>query len=131
MLTNLSNESKAALQVFFVLAIIGASIAILLSLGVTRSTSDNRLVYFEVKASGGYAIITLREGDEVIIKSATETMPWSKTLRIKSGTEVYLTASNPSQTGELSCRITLDKVAWKLEKINAPKDGVACAGIVP
>lgn len=131
MLTNLSNESKAALQVFFVLAIIGASIAILLSLGGTRSTSDNRLVYFEVKASGGYALITLREGDEVIIKSATETMPWSKTLRIKSGTEVYLTASNPSQTGELSCRITLDKVAWKLEKINAPKDGVACAGIVP
>ena len=131
MLTNLSNESKTTLQVFFVLAIIGASIAILLSLGVTRTTSDNRLVYFEVKASGGYAIISLREGDEFIKKSATETMPWSKTIRIKSGTEVYLTASNPSQTGELSCRITLDKVAWKLEKINAPKDGVACAGIVP
>ena len=131
MLTNLSNESKTALQVFFVLAIIGVSIAILLSLGVTRTTSDNRLVYFEVKASGGYAIISLREGDEFIKKSATETMPWSKTIRIKSGTEVYLTASNPSQTGELSCRITLDKVAWKLEKINAPKDGVACAGIVP
>lgn len=131
MLTNLSNESKTALQVIFVLAIIGASIAILLSLGVTRTTSENRLVYFEVKASGGYAIISLREGDEFIKKSATETMPWSRTLRIKSGTEVYLTASNPSQTGELSCRITLDKVAWKLEKINAPKDGVACAGIVP
>ena len=131
MLTNLSNESKTTLQVFFVLAIIGASIAILLSLGVTRTTSDNRLVYFEVKASGGYAIISLREGDEFIKKSATETMPWSKTIRIKSGTEVYLTASNPSQTGELSCRITLDKGAWKLEKINAPKDGVACAGIVP
>jgi hypothetical protein len=131
MFTNLSNGMKTALQVIFVLILIGGATALLLSLGVMRTSSDSRLVYFEVKASGGYAIITLQAGDEIISKPTTVTVPWSKTVRIKSGTEVYLTASNPSQTGELSCRITLDKAAWKLEENSAPKNGVACAGIVP
>jgi hypothetical protein len=114
-----------------VLAILGGAIAILLSLGIMQTPSDSRLVRFEVKASGGFAVITLRAGKESITVPTTVTSPWSKTLRIKSGTEVYLTAANPSETGELSCRITLDKAAWKLETIHAPKNGVACAGIVP
>ncbi len=131
MFTNLPNGYKVGLQLVFVLALLGGAIAFLLSLGVTRTSSDVRLVYFEVKASGGFAVITMHAGKEVIDKPTTVTVPWSKTIRIKSGTEVYLTASNPSQTGELSCRITLDRVAWKLEKITSPKNGVACAGIVP
>ena len=44
---------------------------------------------------------------------------------------VYVTAANPTQTGELSCFILLDNTQWKTSTIAAPKDGVACAGIVP
>jgi len=44
---------------------------------------------------------------------------------------VLITAANPTQTGELSCVILLDNSNWKKSTINAPKDGVACAGIVP
>ncbi|MFN8383471.1 MAG: hypothetical protein U0V02_16120 [Anaerolineales bacterium] len=131
MFTNLSDGTKTALQVVFVLALVGGAIALLLSMGVFNSSPGSHLVSFEVKASGGYALITLKAGSEHIDKPATVTVPWSKTIRIKSGTEIYLTASNPSQTGELSCRITLDKEEWKSEKISAPKNGVACAGIVP
>jgi len=131
MLTDMSDRTKSILQVIFVLALVGGAIAFLTSLGVFAPSEGSRLVFFEVKASGGYANITLRAGDVVIDKPSTVTVPWSKTLRIDSGTEVYLTASNPSETGELSCRILLDNGPWKLEKINAPKNGVACAGIVP
>ncbi|HEX2998120.1 MAG TPA: hypothetical protein VHP14_25065 [Anaerolineales bacterium] len=84
-----------------------------------------------MEASGGFAIITLDAGNTVISKPTTVTVPWSKTLAITSGTEVYLTASNPTQTGNLTCTISLDKTVWKTQKTTAPKDGVACAGIIP
>jgi hypothetical protein len=131
MFTNLPNGLKIVLQVALVVTIVGGAIAILLSVGVMRTSSDSHLVYFEVKSSGGFAVITLQAGKETITMPTSVTVPWTKRIRIKSGTEVYLTATNPSETGELSCRITLDKVAWKLETIHAPKNGVACAGIVP
>jgi hypothetical protein len=131
MFDNLSNGWKNALQVIFVLFLFGAAISLLYFLGVTRSTSGIRRVHFEVQASGGFANITLQAGDVKISKPTTVTMPWSQTVKIKSGTAVYLTASNPTATGELTCHITLDKTEWKKETTSAPKNGVACAGIVP
>lgn len=131
MFDNLSNGQKIALQVIFVLALCGGAFALLHSMGAMRPITNTHTVRFEVQASGGFAIITLDAGDVVIAKPTTFTVPWSKTLKIKSGTEVYLTAINPSASGELTCDITLDKIEWKKEKTSAPKNGVACAGIVP
>lgn len=131
MFTNLSNGWKIAFQVGVVVAILGGAVALLLSMGLTKTSSNSHLVSFEVNAAGGYANITLEAGKVSITTPTTVTVPWTKKIRIKSGTEVYLTAANPSETGELSCRITLDNAPWKLETINAPKNGVACAGIVP
>jgi hypothetical protein len=97
-----------------------------------RSSSGEQRVEFQVQASGGFAIITLETGDSAsITKPTTVSVPWKKTLRIASGTEVYLTASNPTQTGNLTCTITLNRNPWKTDTATAPKDGVACAGIVP
>jgi predicted RecA/RadA family phage recombinase len=85
-----------------------------------------------VEASGGVALITLEAGkDASISKPTTVSAPWTKSLRIASGTEVYLTAANPTQTGSLTCSITLDKIPWKTQTTHAPRNGVACAGIVP
>jgi hypothetical protein len=84
-----------------------------------------------VEASGGFSIITLQAGSVSIGTPATVTMPWQQTLQLPSGTVVYLTASNPTQTGNLDCVILLDNQPWKKETTTAPKDGVACAGIVP
>jgi len=131
MFNNLSDQMKIALQAVLVLAIVGAAIAVLISVGIMQTPSESHLLTFEVKASGGFATITLKAGSEEISMPTTVTSPWSKTLRVKSGTEVYLTASNPSASGEISCRIALDKTSWKAEKNSAPKNGVACAGIVP
>ena len=131
MFTSLSNGSKIALQVIFVLALCGAAVAILISVGLMKSPVNSHRVQFRVEASGGIAIITVEAGNFLIAKPTTVTAPWSKMIQLPSGTEVYLTASNPTQTGELTCTITLDKIAWKIETTTAPKDGVACAGIVP
>lgn len=131
MSAQLSDRSKLILQIMLVLALCAAAVAILLSLGLMRSPEGNRRVQFRVEAAGGFANITLQAGKDSIAKPTTVTTPWSKTIQIQSGTEVYLTASNPTQTGKLTCTITLDRQDWKADTTTAPKDGVACAGIVP
>ena len=131
MSTQLSDRSKIALQLIFVLALCAAVVAILFSLGLTPSREGIGRLQFRVEASGAFANITLQAGEESISKPTTMTTPWSKTMQIPSGTEVYLAASNPTQTGSLTCTIILDRADWKTETTSAPKDGVACAGIVP
>ncbi|HNK62619.1 MAG TPA: hypothetical protein PLE14_01115 [Anaerolineales bacterium] len=131
MFNNLSDRAKNVLQIALVLGIVGAALAVLMSLGIFRSKSEDHFVKFEVSASGGFAVITLRTGDETIHARTTVSVPWSKSIRLQRGTQVYLTAANPTEIGEVSCRIFLDKSLWKEEKISNPKNGVACAGIVP
>lgn len=131
MSAQLSDRSKIILQLILVVALCAAAVAILLSLGLMRSPEGSRRVQFRVEAAGGFANITLQAGKDSISKPTTVTTPWSKTVQIRSGTEVYLTASNPTQTGKLACTIILDRKDWKADTTTAPKDGVACAGIVP
>lgn len=131
MFSQVSGRWKLVWQLIFVLALCAAAIAILISLGVMRSPSGGHRVQFRVEASGGFAIITLDAGKDSISKPTTVTAPWTKTIHLLSGTQVYLTASNPTQTGKLTCTIKLDNKDWKAETTAAPKDGVACAGIIP
>ena len=90
-----------------------------------------RRVTFRVESSGGYANITLKAGNIHIDDPQTFTTPWEKTLDVNRAESVFLTAANPTQTGQLTCKILLDHQPWKSETIPAPKDGVACAGIIP
>lgn len=131
MFARLSDRWKIAGQLLFVLGLCASVAAILFVLLAEKTSPGNPKVQFSVEASGGFAIITLHAGEVSISKPTTVTVPWSKTIQVPSGTEVYLTASNPTQTGKITCRITLDKIPWKSATTNAPKDGVACAGIVP
>jgi len=131
MFNDLSDSQKTALQVVFVLVLCVAAIVLLNYMGAAKPATNVHSVRFEVQASGGFANITLRAGEVTIAEPITVTVPWTKTVKIKSGTAVYLTASNPTATGELTCAITLDRTDWKTETTSAPKNGVACAGIVP
>ncbi|MEW6180541.1 MAG: hypothetical protein AB1522_11500 [Chloroflexota bacterium] len=119
------------LQILLVLALCAGSMVLLNLLGVFRPPPTEAALVFRVEATGGYANITLQAGKEVISKTTTVTTPWEKRVVVPRGEEVYLTASNPSQTGQLSCAILLEGRVWKNERTEAPKDGVACAGIVP
>lgn len=131
MFNNLSDRSKTILQLLFFTVFGLVVIGLLRNVLSSRSDNGSRLVRFEVEASGGFATITLKAGSSSISTPTTVTSPWSKTIRIKRGTEVYLTASNPSQIGDISCSILLDRAVWKTEKKSTPISGVACAGIVP
>lgn len=132
MSSGISDRWKLVLQLLFAGILCAGAAFLILSLGAGNSSEDSKLVEFRVEASGGVAIITLDAGTAASISKPTSvSVPWTKSLRIASGTEVYLTAANPTQTGKLTCSITLDKVPWKTKTTNAPKNGVACAGIVP
>ncbi|MCX6059034.1 MAG: hypothetical protein NTW69_12885 [Chloroflexi bacterium] len=132
MFNNLSNGQKNALQAIFVLALCAGALLLLNYLIASRPVKNSSSsVRFEVQASGGFASITLRAGTVNMPEPTTVTAPWTRTIRVKSGTTVYLTASNPTATGEITCNIFLENKAWKTETISTPKNGVACAGIVP
>lgn len=129
--SRLSNRWKIALQLLFVIAMCALAAFILFSLGVLHRDSGSHRIHLRVEASGAFAIITLQAGDDSISEPTTVSAPWSKTIDLPTGTEIYLTALNPTQTGQLSCTITLDNLPWKSDTTSAPKDGVACAGIIP
>jgi hypothetical protein len=131
MFPGISDRWKIILQFAFILLLCAGVILLVFTLEKGRPSTGTQRVEFRVDASGGFAIITLTAGDASISEPTTVSVPWSKSLRITSGTEVYLTASNPTQTGNLSCTILLNQSSWKTDTTAAPKDGVACAGIVP
>ena len=126
-----SERTRNAIQIGFVVGFIVLIVTVVSYLLSQKPTTGSHNVKFRVEASGGFSIITFEAGSVSISKSTTVTMPWERTLNLHSGTTVFLTASNPTQTGELSCSILLDNQDWKKERTDAPKDGVACAGIVP
>ena len=120
--------------------VIGIVVVILLLAGLVWAVAASRSslgdekarrVTFRVESSGGYANITLKAGSVKIEEPETFTTPWEKTVSVERAESVYLTASNPTQTGQLTCEIILDRKVWKSDTIPAPKDGVACAGIIP
>jgi hypothetical protein len=130
-MSNSPDRQRTVLQLVFLFALIAAIVGLVSYLLATKPVASSHSVHFQVEASGGFSIITLQAGNDSISTPATVTMPWQRTVQLPSGTVVYLTASNPTQTGNLSCVILLDAQAWKKETTTAPKDGVACAGIVP
>ncbi|MDR3572550.1 MAG: hypothetical protein P4L50_01695 [Anaerolineaceae bacterium] len=129
--TSPTKNRKIVLQLLLLLGICLALAAVLAYFGMFKSPTADRVMDFQVNATGGYALITLQAGSVNMSSSTTVNTPWQQEVSVKSGTEVILTASNPSQDGQLSCAISLDHLPWKDDKINSPKDGVACAGIVP
>jgi hypothetical protein len=119
--------------------IVGIAVAIIVIISIigvwllkSRSTANGgtRQVTYQVEASGGYAQIIYTTSTGVNTEAAILTTPFTKTMSIPLGTEVYLTASNPSQTGTISCKIKIDNKDWKESHGTHPVDSVACGGIV-
>jgi hypothetical protein len=131
MLSRIPDRWKTVLQLFFLLALGAAVVVFVITARATKPEAVTRSVTFRVEASGGFSIITLDAGSVSIPKSTTVSTPWQRTVQVPSGEAVYLTASNPTRTGILTCTISYDKEAWQKESTDAPKDGVACAGVIP
>ncbi len=127
---NTSNP-RAIIWLLVVVAVIVLAVVFATNSQSSLAPHGTRRVTFRVESAGGYANITLKAGTVVIEKPQTLTTPWERTIDVARSESVYLTAANPTQTGQLTCKISIDREPWKSETIPAPKDGVACAGIIP
>ena len=125
-------RSTTLLQILLLLAVlIAAGVALWLWSSRAVPLRPTRQVRLRVEASGGYATITWKVGADPVGKLPSATVPWEKTLTLTQGTQIIVTAANPTQTGHVTCWIRLDGAEWKTETTQSPKDAVACGGIVP
>lgn len=115
-----------ALIIIIVLTIIGIWI---LKNGITSSDKTHQITY-RVETTGGFALIVYTQFSGQNTRAEIMTTPFNKTVSLPAGVEVFLTASNPSQTGTVSCKIILDNRDWKESKATHPVDSVACGGII-
>ncbi|PKO15735.1 MAG: hypothetical protein CVU39_09435 [Chloroflexi bacterium HGW-Chloroflexi-10] len=130
---NTKPESNVNLWQFVLLLVILAGLVfVALQMGLFTRTTISHSIHMEVSASaGGYAIITYQAGKSDSGGTITVTTPWRKNFTVPGGSQIYLTAGNPAQTGSISCLIEVDGQEWKYEKVTYPKEAVACAGITP
>lgn len=126
-----SKQQRTLWQLILVLALLIAVYVLFRAIGAFDAPPGQRRITLRVEASGGYSLITMQAGSESIREATTINTPWQKAYNLPSGTEVYLTAANPSQSGHVTCTLLLDGREWKTQSKTAPNDGVACAGIVP
>jgi|WetSurMetagenome_2_1015567.scaffolds.fasta_scaffold166384_1 hypothetical protein len=117
-----------------VIAISGLCIVmayILVAMGALKTPAKSHRITFRIEASGGFAMITFSGGLEQIKDATYLSTPWEKQLNIATNTQVYLTGGNPSQSGSVTCILSMDGRVWKKQKADFPVDHVACAGLVP
>ena len=131
MLDRIPERWKIPVQIMFILTFIGILVSSISLLLPKKNNPTQHNLVFQVSATGGYANITLKAGSVDISRTTTVPVPWRRSIQVKSGSEVYLTAANPSQTGTLTCSISIDGKLAEEEHTDAPKDGTACALIVP
>lgn len=129
-------EEKSSSRGTGSIGIIIAVVVIITIIGVwlIKSQSDKsgvlRQITYYVTADGGYAQVIYTNSNGVNSDPTMMTTPFSKTISVPVGYEVYLTASNPSQTGSISCNIKINGRDWKESHGTHPVDSVACAGII-
>ncbi len=106
-------------------------VALAVSLKVFSPQSGSHRITFRVESSGGIANITYKDMRNLQKDRLQISTPWERNWNNPSGTEVYLTAGNPTQIGSIKCFLKIDGKVWKNDIANSPDDAVVCAGIVP
>jgi hypothetical protein len=129
------NENSSQRSTFIIgLAIVIVVVITIIGIWFLKGRDDGnqgmRQITYQVDASGGYAQIIYTTSSGTNTEAQILTTPFNKTISVPVGTEVFLTASNPSQTGTVYCKIKLDGKDWKESHGTHPVDSVACAGIV-
>lgn len=120
------------LQLLIVALVAAAGIGIFAMLGVFRPTQPGyRMVTYRIEGTASTGVVTYTQPDGSTTELIEISIPWSKTVKMPKGTVIVLTGSNPTQTGDMTCKLILDGKDWKMQSAKAPKDKVSCAGIVP
>ncbi len=123
-------RSSTWIGILIVIGIIAAIIGVWILRNQSSAEGELRQVTYQVEASGGYAQIIYTNSTGNTTEAAIYTTPFIKTLNLPVGEQVYLTASNPSQTGTVVCKIKINNRDWKESRGTHPIDSVACGGII-
>lgn len=120
------------MQIVLIAVVVVAGIGVFAILGVFKSKPTGyRMVTYRIEGTASTGVVTYTLPDGSRSELTEISIPWSKTVKIPKGTVIVLTGSNPTQTGELRCKLILDGKDWKEQGAKPPKDKVSCAGIVP
>lgn len=125
-----SSRGTGAIGIAIVVVVIVALIGIWLLKSQSSDKNALRQVTYVVNSDGGYAQIIYTSSVGVNTNPSMVTTPFSRTITLPVGSEVFLTASNPSQNGQIMCQIKIDNREWKSSKGTHPVDSVACGGIL-
>ena len=126
------SSSRGSGIIGIVIAVIVIVAIIMISILKSQSSDNDsmRQVTYLVNADGGYAQIIYTSSPGVNTEPAMLTTPFNRTISMPVGTEVFLTASNPSQNGKITCQIKIDNHEWKSSQGTHPVDSIACGGIL-
>ncbi len=125
------NRSKTAIQLILLLIVLAALGTGLFLWMNSNAPATSKSVTFRVEGQGGSAKINLKIGEKKIQTDKIVNTPWEQTIRVERGTQVIFTAANPNTIGGVTCKILLNRSAWKSSTIDKPNRGIACGGIVP
>ena len=130
----MENRQAQNSSIIIVIAIIFIVVIAISGIWILKSNSSNdgtlHRITYEVEADGGYAYVVYTTSNGTTTEGQIYSTPFSRTFTFQRGQEVYLTASNPSQSGSITCSIKLDNRDWKTSRGTHPVDSVACGGIV-
>jgi hypothetical protein len=122
---------KLFIQILVVSILCIALVGLAVAFRVFSPKDTVHKVTFRVESSGGIVNLTFRDSNNYQKDRAMISTPWERTWVNPSGTEVYVTAGNPTQMGTIKCTIKIDGKLWKSDQAQMPDDAVVCAGIVP
>ncbi len=123
-------RSNTFVGLFIALVIIGTIVLVWFFRNSSNANNELRQVTYQVEATGGYAQIIYTDFSGNTTDAAIFATPFNKTINLPVGEQVYLTASNPSQTGTIVCKIKINNRDWKESRGVHPIDSVACGGII-
>jgi hypothetical protein len=125
------NRSRLVLEISFLVLLCLGLAALAIAFDVFKKPATSHTITYRVRGSAGSAAITYSGRADSNSEPSEVSPPWEMTLPVRSGEEVYLTAANTGQTGDIECTILLDRKPWKKQSARAPDMNVACGGIVP
>ncbi len=121
---------KFFIQILVVSIVCIVLVALAVTFRVFNPVKNNHRITFRVESSGGIAYITYKDSRNLQKEKIQVSTPWEKNWDNPSGTEVYVTAGNPTQMGSIKCILKIDGKVWKSDTASGQDDSVVCAGIV-
>ena len=117
-------------HIILLIVVISALLFLSLRFEIFKKRPDSHNITFIVEADGGFAMITYADNFSDVSEATNLTTPWKRTQINPSGSEILLTAGNPSGFGTIKCKLLMDNKLWKENEAAYPDDKVACGGIV-